>query len=150
MPSTCRGPDGALDVAWTQQVSMNIADKPRFYAELRRVLRPGGRLAFFDLLAGPVQPIHFPVPGPMTRPPARWRGWRRPASSSPTPVRHRALEDTSVDARAFFEAPAAGPPPDRHVGLQLVIPDMPAKAANLRRNVDEDRLALVRCVATAT
>ena len=55
-------PDGSFDVAWTQHVSMNIADKAGFYAEMRRVLRPGGRLAFFDLLSGPDQPIHFPVP----------------------------------------------------------------------------------------
>ena len=54
--------DESFDVAWTQHVSMNIDDKAGFYAEMRRVLRPGGRLAFFDLLAGANKPIHFPVP----------------------------------------------------------------------------------------
>jgi hypothetical protein len=41
---------------------MNIADEERLYAELRRVLRPGGRLAMHEFLAGPFSPIHFPVP----------------------------------------------------------------------------------------
>ena len=41
---------------------MNIADKSKLYSEMRRVSKAGGRLAFFDILAGPSQPIHFPVP----------------------------------------------------------------------------------------
>ena len=55
-------PDGNFDVVWTQHASMNIADKPGLYGEMARVVRVGGRLAFFDVLAGPNQPIHFPVP----------------------------------------------------------------------------------------
>ena len=51
-----------FDVAWTQHASMNIADKAGLYREIARVVRPGGRFAFFDMLAGPNQPIHFPVP----------------------------------------------------------------------------------------
>jgi ubiquinone/menaquinone biosynthesis C-methylase UbiE len=54
--------DGSFDVAWTQHASMNIEDKARLYQEMARVVRLGGRLAFFDVLAGPNQPIHFPVP----------------------------------------------------------------------------------------
>jgi SAM-dependent methyltransferase len=54
--------DGSFDVAWTQHAAMNIADKPRLYAEVHRVLRPGGHFALFDVMAGPNQPIHFPVP----------------------------------------------------------------------------------------
>jgi ubiquinone/menaquinone biosynthesis C-methylase UbiE len=54
--------DGSFDVAWTQHASMNIADKDGLYREMARVVRVGGRLAFFDVLAGPDQPIHFPVP----------------------------------------------------------------------------------------
>jgi SAM-dependent methyltransferase len=54
--------DATFDVVWTQHASMNIADKAALYREIARVVRPGGRFAFFDLLAGPNQPIHFPVP----------------------------------------------------------------------------------------
>jgi sarcosine/dimethylglycine N-methyltransferase len=54
--------DSTFDVAWTQHASMNISDKEGLYREVARVVRPGGRFAFFDILAGPNQPIHFPVP----------------------------------------------------------------------------------------
>ena len=54
--------DATFDVVWTQHASMNISDKAGLYREVARVVRPGGRLAFFDILAGPNQPIHFPVP----------------------------------------------------------------------------------------
>jgi sarcosine/dimethylglycine N-methyltransferase len=55
-------PDHSFDVVWTQHASMNIPDKRRLYEEVFRVLRPGGRFIFHDHMAGPVQPIHFPVP----------------------------------------------------------------------------------------
>jgi ubiquinone/menaquinone biosynthesis C-methylase UbiE len=54
--------DATFDVGWTQHASMNISDKAGLYREIARVVRPGGRFAFFDQLAGPNQPIHFPVP----------------------------------------------------------------------------------------
>jgi SAM-dependent methyltransferase len=54
--------DATFDVVWTQHASMNVADKDGLYREVARVVRPNGRLAFFDILAGPNQPIHFPVP----------------------------------------------------------------------------------------
>jgi SAM-dependent methyltransferase len=52
----------SFDVVWTQHASMNISDKTALYGEIARVVRPGGRFAFFDILAGPNEPIHFPVP----------------------------------------------------------------------------------------
>jgi SAM-dependent methyltransferase len=54
--------DASFDVGWTQHASMNISDKAGLYREIARVVRPGGQFAFFDMLAGPNQPIHFPVP----------------------------------------------------------------------------------------
>lgn len=56
-------PDSNFDLVWTQHAAMNIADKPRLYAEIHRVLRPGGRFALFDVMTGPAnQPLIFPVP----------------------------------------------------------------------------------------
>jgi SAM-dependent methyltransferase len=54
--------DGEYDVVWTQHSSMNIDDKAQLYEEIHRVLKPGGRFAFNEIMAGEVAPIHFPVP----------------------------------------------------------------------------------------
>ncbi|MGC8476508.1 MAG: class I SAM-dependent methyltransferase [Acetobacteraceae bacterium] len=62
-------PDGTFERAYSQNVVMNIADKPAVYAEARRVLRPGGVLALSNLTAGPAGPPDYPLPwaaGPET------------------------------------------------------------------------------------
>jgi len=50
-----------FDVVWTQNSGMNIADKERLYAGFARAVRPGGLLVLQEPMAGPVQPIVFPV-----------------------------------------------------------------------------------------
>jgi SAM-dependent methyltransferase len=52
---------GSFDVAWTQHVTMNVPSKADLASELARVLRPGGRLAMFEVLAGSGAP-HLPTP----------------------------------------------------------------------------------------
>ncbi len=44
--------DATFDVIISQHVQMNVADKARVYAEARRVLVPGGRLAHWDIVLG--------------------------------------------------------------------------------------------------
>ena len=54
--------DTRFDVIWTQHASMNIDDKAQLYGEMYRVLKPGGQLAIYDILAGTGGEVHFPVP----------------------------------------------------------------------------------------
>jgi SAM-dependent methyltransferase len=54
-------PDASFDLVWTQNSGMHIADKARLYQGFYRVLRPGGRLAQLEPVAGPVQPPYFPL-----------------------------------------------------------------------------------------
>lgn len=141
--------DDRFDVVWTQHVSMNIADKPALFAEMARVLRPGGRLASFDILAAEGHPtLHFPVP------------WAEDASTSAlaSPSETRALlagaglavrvwDDVTAEAAEFYAFLAELPEEPPPLGLHLLIPNMRVKGANLRRGVDEGALTVVRCVA---
>lgn len=142
--------DAAFDVVWTQHSSMNIEDKPRLYAESHRVLRPGGRLALHEVMAGPLQPIHFPV---------MWAGepsisFLRPADAirrliAETGFAEVAWEDETAQSVAFFQSRAAaitanGPRP---LGLHLLIgPAFGQAAGNTLRNLAEGRAVVVKAV----
>ncbi len=54
--------DNSFDAAVTFHVAMNIEDRPKFYSELRRVLRPGASLCVFDVMHGPNLGLKFPMP----------------------------------------------------------------------------------------
>src|SRR5689334_5405462 len=54
-------PDASFDRVWTQNVQMNIQDKAGFYGEIARVLAPGGKFAFSDVVQGPGGPAYYPV-----------------------------------------------------------------------------------------
>jgi kynurenine formamidase/SAM-dependent methyltransferase len=141
-------PDASFDVVWTQHSTMNIADKPRLYAELFRVVRGGGRLALHEIMAGPLAPVHFPVP---------WA--REPAISHllrPDQVRAIIAEagfqevdwiDETALATAWFTERVAAiraaqgvPPP---LGLHLLLgADSAMMFANLARNLTEQRVVV--------
>ncbi len=140
--------DGTFDVVISQHVQMNVADKPRLYAEARRVLTPGGRLALWDVTAGPEQPLTFPVP---------WATHPRDSHLiTPDELREvtaqagfaiaawNDLTDVAGEAmRAFFAAPA------NPLGLHVFVPDFATKAANLIANAEHNRVRLIQAVLTA-
>lgn len=121
--------EATFEVVWTQDVFMNIAEKPRLFAEMHRVLRP-------DVLgrrrAAQVSPALGGVPPPPGR--ERCPGVlvirydRASRRTGPHPFRHR-----------------GGRGPRRHWGppLGLVIifaTDFEVRLANMRRNDAEGRL----------
>jgi len=54
--------DSEFDGAYTQHVTMNVADRPRFFAEAFRVLRPGAFFALTEHGLGPTGQPHYPLP----------------------------------------------------------------------------------------
>lgn len=53
--------DASFDLATLLHVGMNIADKPRLFAEVARVLVPGGTFAVYDVMRFGAHPA-FPLP----------------------------------------------------------------------------------------
>ena len=138
--------DDSFDIVWMQNVGMNIADKPRLYGEIHRVLKPGGRYAFQEMTAGDSATTHFPLP------------WATDPAESflVTADEMRSLlgesgfvaelfEDTS-DVHLSRTAANAAPAAPGQLGLAVFVDDLAQKAANARRSLEEGQVRLVRGV----
>jgi sarcosine/dimethylglycine N-methyltransferase len=139
-------PEASFDLVWMQNVGMNIADKPRLYAGVRRVLKPGGRFAFQEIVAGEAGEPYFPLP------------WATdPADSFLVPVADlragleergfvaEVFEDTS-DAELRRPSAAAAPGP---LTMAVFVDGIAEKVGNSRRSLQEGRTRLVRGVFRA-
>jgi ubiquinone/menaquinone biosynthesis C-methylase UbiE len=145
-------PDSSFDRVWVQHSSMNIAAKERLLAEIHRVLRPAGRLALHEIMAGSVTPIHFPVP------------WARSAAIShllaPDMVRTLLIgmgfkEVAWVDVTAStiagvnerLAAAQLTPGARSSLGPHVLFgPDFVQMLQNQRRNVEEGRTLVIQAV----
>ena len=58
--------DASFDGAYSMNVSMNIADKDGFYAEIHRLLRPGAPFVLFEVAQGPNGSLDYPTPWAQT------------------------------------------------------------------------------------
>jgi SAM-dependent methyltransferase len=134
--------DGAFDVVWTQNSGMNIAAKEQLYTTLHRVLRPGGLLALQEPMAGPVQPLIFPVmwahdaTSSFLRPPAEMRALIEAAG-----FRACAWDDVTTEVRG------SGATRPVHSIQQLVMGErLEAISRSGQRNYDEGRMVMAQAV----
>jgi SAM-dependent methyltransferase len=145
--------DATFDVVWTQHASMNIADKKRLYSEMHRVLKPGGKLAVYEIYKGSSDmdgsSIHFPVP------------WALDPSISHLISGEEArklLKDVAGFQEVMWEdktgsaidwikqmikrAQISGPPP---IGVHVLVgPQWSDMVKNLLKNLEEGRLTLAQ------
>jgi SAM-dependent methyltransferase len=140
--------NGSFDTVFLQHVAMNIEDRAALYAEVRRVLVPGGRFATYDVVLRSSEAL-YPVP------------WARDASMSfllSEDDTRAALEragfrallwhDDTQTALDWFKTAGAGAPPGT-LNLSIVMgADFPTLAANLARNLREGRLGVLSAVLT--
>lgn len=138
--------DGTFDVAWTEHVQMNIADKARFYGEMARVLKPGGRLLLHDIFQGTGDAPHYPLP---------WVEDESISSLATEADARATIEGVGLNIEewhtkveesvAFFKHVAVriaeeGPPP---IGIHLLMGDnAEVKLQNYVRNMNEQRLSV--------
>lgn len=141
---------GVFDVAWTQHVAMNIADRATLYGETARVLRRGGHFAIFDVVAAG-GPLHFPVPwarGPET-------SFLVTAEEMRTALTKEGFHITSWNDRTeagvawFLEREAertqSSTTPPLALGA-VMGPEFGQAAVNLRRNLSEGRASLIQAI----
>jgi SAM-dependent methyltransferase len=131
--------DTSFDAVFLQHVAMNVADRTTLYAEARRILGPGGRLAIHDLVLRDGDVV-YPAP------------WARDASASfllsesqtRTALEEAAYnvilwrDDTEVALDWFKTVIGAQPQSGPSLGL-VMGPDFPVMTANLARNLHENR-----------
>lgn len=143
--------DGQFDLVLTMQIQMSIENKRQFYDEIFRVLKPGGRFVFQDIMSGPGGEIHLPVP---------W-ATRRESSSliSVDALRDtlkqvgfqiETLEDTSEQALAWRKSqPAAAGLAPSTLGIHVVMGEQYVLMQSSQvRNLEQQRITFVRGVTS--
>jgi MPBQ/MSBQ methyltransferase len=143
--------DTSFEVVWTQRAAMTIGDKARLCGGMYRVLTPGGRLAIYDIFAGPGGAGHFP--GPWAREPSmgflvspdELRGLLRATGCTIT-----SWKATTQAGQAGFEAMAERVRAEGRplLGYHLLLGDgFAVLAPNQVRNLHEARIVLTQSVA---
>jgi cyclopropane fatty-acyl-phospholipid synthase-like methyltransferase len=142
-------PHGTFDGAWTQHVSMNIAEKKQLYEGIFRVLKTGGRFALHDVVQHTPGSILLPVPWARTQEISHLQSIKA--------MRETILDagfvlvtwnDVTEDALRFLDAMVVRRNAETpRLGLHLVLgPDFPEMVRNFRRNLAEERCGVVQAV----
>src|SRR5215831_12107085 len=141
--------DMSFDVVWSQNAAMTIADRDRLYSEMRRVLKPRGKLALQEVAAGPGGPPHYPVQ--WAREPsisflltAEATRAKLEAPGFQVLIWQDTTEEALQSARRRAQSSAGAPPP---LGTHLILgDDWRAMFHNSVRNLEEQRTRLFNAV----
>ncbi len=135
--------DATFAGAYAQHVTMNVADRPRFFAEACRVVRPGGFFVMTEHGLGPAGHPHYPVPwsetgdGSHLVPPEETRALLAAAGFDDVVVEDTGAKYLAAYARMMeLAARGALPPLGPHL---LMGTSAPAKLRNAARNIEERR-----------
>jgi SAM-dependent methyltransferase len=126
-------------------VSMNIANKTRFYEEIHRVLRPGGWLVLSELALGPNGGPDYPTPWALTASssflvsPAETLAGLESTGFKVIKSRETVAETVAFSARSKAMAERGEKPP--HRAVQLIHGELAADAgANTINAIKNARL----------
>ena len=140
--------DASFDGAYSMNVSMNIADKPALYREIRRVLKPGGWLMLSELAKGAGAPLDYPTPWAATAAasflatPEETRTGLEDAGFEVLQLRDNAEETIAWGLRSRAMVERGEKPP--HRAVQLIHGDKAMAAMrNSSRGVSEGRIVPV-------
>jgi len=141
--------DGRFDAALLQHVAMNISDRAGLYREIRRVLKPDGIFATYDIVSLGGEP-QYPVP--WARTPATSHLFTADATRAAIEragFRTTVFQDDTGAAKAWVtQLRASGPPPSPNLGV-VMGPDFAQLSQNLGRNLMEGRLGILSAVFEA-
>jgi SAM-dependent methyltransferase len=141
-------PDTAFQVVFSQHVQMNISDKNRLYAEARRVLSDGGRLAIWDITDGERGALDYPLPWadqPGLNHVATADRLRAVLESSGFTIEH--WNDLTDQATTIMQQVATLPP--NPLGLHAFVADFAEKSKNLTQALGDGRLRVIQGIARA-
>lgn len=140
----------SFDLATLIHVGMNVPDKRALFAEVHRVLKPGGTFAVYDVMRIGAEELDYPV---------AWAATPATSFAEEPEAYRRALEETGFAverersrgdfALGFFRRMKArlaesGPPP---LGLHILMgADAPVKVANMISNLENGRLTPIEMI----
>jgi ubiquinone/menaquinone biosynthesis C-methylase UbiE len=142
----------AFDLAWMQHACMNIPDKGRLLGELRRVLRPGGKFAFYEIFQQPGAQLAYPLPwadneGLTFLTPIQ--DFQRQLSQASFRAVH--WQDVTADLIAWGQQPLAPADSQRAISPELALVigvDYPVRTQNLLDALSRGDLRVVQAVYT--
>ncbi|WP_225773046.1 cyclopropane-fatty-acyl-phospholipid synthase family protein [Inquilinus sp. Marseille-Q2685] len=145
--------DGGFDAATLIHVGMNIADKAALFAEMKRVLKPGGRFGVYDVMRIGEGELPYPMPWAATpetsfvEPPETYRRLLGQAGFAIEAEHDRRDLALRLGREMRERAAVRGPSP---LGPHLLMgPTAPQRVGNVTAAIERGLVAPIEIIARA-